>query len=72
MLQKSDLKTISIAISFATKQMSFRRSGIQWRPIWPIKLPLVTALLGLPHHGLQNVLRRLKTTEADDVRLRLS
>jgi hypothetical protein len=47
--QKSDLKRISIAICFATNQRSVRRSGIQRRPIWPVRLPLVTAMLGLPH-----------------------
>ncbi len=61
MSQKSDSKMIAIAISFAMNQTSFRRVGIQRRPIWPVRLPLVTALLGLPlelrvcdAHGIEN------------------
>lgn len=47
MSQKFDSKMIS----FATDQMWFRRAGIQRQSIWPVRLPPVTAMLGLPLHG---------------------
>ncbi len=47
MSQKSVSQTVSIAICFATNQMTFRLAGTERRPVWAARLPPMTALLTL-------------------------
>ena len=39
-------RKVCIAICCAMDQRRFRHAGTEWRPMWPIRLPPVTAMLG--------------------------